>query len=93
MKPFGERLYDEIREQGLHFFITQRLDYAEIQELKAADRDEVAKMFRGSGYEIVQRLKTDEPEEFARFLAAEAEKSQQAAAVVAAIMIMGMAIT
>ena len=89
-KPFGHRLYDELREQGLHAFLTSRLNYADIQRLKAADRTEVVKMFRGSSYAWIQRLKEDEPGELARFLSVEHARAQAAAA---AIVILGVAIS
>jgi hypothetical protein len=92
-KPFGYRLYEELKQQGTHSLITGGMSYADIQILKAADREGVVKMFRGSGYALVQRLKQENPEEVARLLIAEAQRAQSTAMVGMAVMFMGILIT
>ena len=88
-KPFGERLYDVMRERGLHVILTNRMNYEQIQELKLADREACAKLFRGSSYVMVQRIKNDEPEKIAEFLAFEQLRAQ---AATTAVVFMGMGI-
>ena len=68
-RPFGALLCDELYRQGMGSFLTWRLGYADIQRLKAADREACAKMFRGMGYDVVQRVRNDDPEDLARGLA------------------------
>ena len=92
-QPFGLRLYEEMKRQGTHVLITGWMKYADVQKLKAADREGVVKMFRGSGYALVQRLKQDEPEEVARLLIAQAERGQNAALAGMAISFMGILLT
>lgn len=55
---FGLRLYEEIRRRGLLFVLTSELDYAGIQRLKGANREEVVRMFFGLGYSTLQVLKS-----------------------------------
>ena len=52
---FGQALYDELKRLGGG--VTSNLKYADIQRLKAADREAVVDLFRGSGYAVIQRIK------------------------------------
>ena len=74
-KPFGQRLYGELRQLTGYNLITGIMDYKAIQQLKVADRDDTLKLFRGSGYEVIQLLKTGEPEDVARYLVAKAKEA------------------
>lgn len=65
---FGLELYEELRRQGGYSMVTSMLDYAGIQRLKAASREEVVELFRGSEYLVLQRILTDTPRELAAFL-------------------------
>jgi hypothetical protein len=77
-KPFGGRLYEELKKLSAASLLSA--DYATIQRLKQADRPTTVKMFYGSGYETIQRLKTDEPEAVARYLVSQAKASAGAVA-------------
>ena len=91
--PFGQALRDELRAPGRGDVITGKLSYAGVQELKAADREKTPRMFRGSGYEVVQRIERDSPAELARFLIAAAQQTSRDAALAGEMgMMMGMAI-
>ena len=65
--PFGARVYEELRRRGMG--PTGHLDYSEVQELKAADREGTLRLLRTSlDYTAIQRLKHAEPAAFADFL-------------------------
>ena len=76
-QTFGGRLYSELRQLSGYDLITGIMDYKAIQQLKVSDRDDVLKMFRGSSYEVIQFLKTGEPEAAARHLVAKAEEAKK----------------
>jgi len=65
---FGLELYEELRRQGGYSLVTALLNYSGIQRLKAASREEVVELFRGSDYLVLQRIRTDTPRELAAFL-------------------------
>ena len=44
--------------------LTERLNFGELQDFKSASRAEEVHVFRGSGYHVVQRLKTSSAEQF-----------------------------
>ena len=75
-KGFGARLYSEMRKQSGYDVITAMMDYNAIQQLKRADREGALKLFSGSGYEIIQLLKSEEPELVAQRLVAAAQAAQ-----------------
>ena len=76
-QTFGGRLYSELRQLSGYDLITGIMDYKTIQQLKVSDRDDTLKMFRGSSYEVIQLLKTGEPEDAARYLVAKAEEAKK----------------
>ena len=76
-KTFGGRLYSELRQLSGYDLITAIMDYKAIQQLKVSDRDDTLKLFRGSGYEVIQLLKTGEPEDVARYLVAKAAEAKK----------------
>ena len=73
---FGGRLYSELRQISGYDLITGIMDYKAIQQLKVSDRADTLKLFRGSDYEVIQLLKTSEPEVAARYLVAKAEEAK-----------------
>ncbi|MHC4875329.1 MAG: hypothetical protein ACYTGL_02450 [Planctomycetota bacterium] len=77
-RPFGLQLYDGLRESGHLEVLTAQLNYADIQRLKKADREDVIKLFRGYPYAFLQRLKNDSPEELAKLITLEAEAAAAA---------------
>jgi|GEM_PF-1809671 len=81
-QPFGLQLYNGLRESGHLELLTAQLNYADIQKLKKADREDVIKLFRGYPYAFLQHLKNDSPDELARLiiLKAEAARAEAAAA-------------
>lgn len=89
-QPFGGRLYSEIRQRSGYDLITGIMDYKAIQQLKIADRDTTLHLFRGSNYEVIQLLKTSEPEDVASHLVAKWEEARQAGASNAASTILFM---
>jgi hypothetical protein len=72
-QPFGLQLYNGLREGGHLQLLTAQLNYADIQELKKADREDVIQLFRGYSYEFLQHLKNDSPDELARLIILKAE--------------------
>jgi len=92
-RAFGALLYAELRRLSGYDFITEIMDYNAIQALKKADRESTLKLFQGSNYEVIQVLKTAEPEEAADYLVKKWEETRQASnigAAAAIIMMNGM---
>jgi hypothetical protein len=85
---YGSRLYAELKRQGGVATVTALLNYAQIQELKAADREDIVRIFGGSSYDFIQRVKRDSPEELAQFMARMLEARQRQAA----LMMFGLAL-
>ncbi len=80
--PFGAQLYEALKQRGQGAVITGRMNYADVQELKAADREQTAQMFRGSSYEIVQHIRNDSPDELAELFVGYAEDAATAAGAI-----------
>jgi hypothetical protein len=76
-KPFGLQLYEEFERRYRKDVLTGLFNYAGIQQLKAADRDAVLKLFKGSEYAFLQRLKRDSAEEIADLLITQLERKAQ----------------
>lgn len=76
--PFGQQLYEGMRRAGLMGLLTRHLDYAEIQELKRAERAGVVRLFPGAPYAMRQRFKTESAEQIVEVLVRELEKSEVA---------------
>jgi hypothetical protein len=74
---YGGRLYAELRRLGGYEFITDALDFAAIQRLKHADRDETVALYCQGSKELLDCLRTSPPEKAARFIIAEARKKAQ----------------
>lgn len=68
-EPWGARFLARWRELGGPI---SSLRYEQIQRLKAADREEAARIFKPEftlgGYSMAQRIKTEEPEEIAEMV-------------------------
>ena len=60
-------------------YCSQLFAYKTIQQLKKSDRESTLKLFRGNSYELVQLLKTAEPEEVGNYLVKKWEEANQAA--------------
>ena len=91
-KTFGGRFYSELRLLSGYDLITGIMDYKAIQQLKASDRDDTLKLFRGGSYELIQLLKTAEPEDAARYLVAKAKEvmNDDTGLEVAILMMIGL---
>ena len=74
VQTYGGCLYAELRKLSGYNVITGIMDYNAIQQLKVSDRDDTVKLFRGSSDEVIHVLKTDEPEDAARYLVAKASE-------------------
>ena len=85
--PFGHQLFEALKRAGLAAIVTSRLDYAGVQRLKQADRAKTVKLFWGSDYALIQRLKTETPEELAVYLKKVSEEAAQAASAAALMLI------
>ena len=94
-RSFGRALYDELKRLGYGSIVTERLNYAQVQRLKAADRPEVIRLFRGSDYEAIQRIKEDSAADLASYLVERAREAERERGnhQLAAIVIMGMLLT
>ena len=82
-EAFGLAFYEALKRHGRGSLITSKLDYAGVQKLKQADRAGTVEAFRGSGYELIQRIKSDTPEELAAYAVEQAQAAEQQAAAVA----------
>lgn len=90
-RSYGGRLYAELRKLSGYNLIAGIMNYAAIQQLKVADRDDTVKLFRGSSDEVIHVLRTVEPEEAAQYLVAKAgELKNDDSSYVAAISLMIM---
>lgn len=87
-KPFGLQLYEGLKEHGRLELLTALLNYAGIQQLKQADRDEVLKMFHGHPYAFLQRLKKDTPAEIVDQIVRRAEMAAAAGQQVVPFLIL-----
>ena len=76
--PFGLQLYEALRQAGLMSLVTSRLSYAQIQELKQADREALGAVFPGASYAMRQRFKTQSVEQILVLLLAERQRSEMA---------------
>ena len=76
---YGGRLYTELRRLSGYDLVTSIMDYKTIQQLKKSDRESTLKLFRGNNYELIQLLKTAEPEEVGNYLVEKWEEANQAA--------------
>jgi len=75
-ETIGLQLYEALKDQGGLSLVTSLLTYAQIQELKAADREGLVRLFRGSGYEMIQRLKREPADKLAARMVREMESRQ-----------------
>ena len=91
-QTFGGRLYSELRQLSGYDLITGIMDYKAIQQLKASDRNDTLKLFRGGSYKLIQLLKTAEPEDVARYLVAKAKEvtNDDTGLEVAILMMIGL---
>ena len=67
-QSYGAQFYDALCEQGGRSAVTSRLGYAQIQELKSADRAGVAALLSGSSSAILKRVANDPPELLAAYM-------------------------
>ena len=88
--PFGLALYEELKQLGHSSALFRKMSYAQIQQLKAASRDETLKLFQGSYYEVIQHIKRDTPAELALYLVEQAKAAERQQA--ACLLFMGMMI-
>ena len=87
-QPFGLQIYNGLRESGHLEVLTAQLNYAGIQRLKQADREDVIKLFRGYPYAFLQRLKNDSPEELVKLIVLKAEVAAAASQHVVPLLIL-----
>jgi hypothetical protein len=80
-------LYRELRKLSGYDLIAGKLNYEAIQQLKQADRETTLKLFYGSSYEVLQQLKTEEPEEVARYLVENAKAAAADGSAGSAVLI------
>jgi hypothetical protein len=73
---FGALLLRELEAQGGREVVTAQFRYEGIQRLKTATRAQVLELFRGSEYELMQRIKKDPPADLARFLIRRFDRSR-----------------
>ena len=76
-QTFGGCLYSEMRKLSGYNVITGIMNYKAIQQLKVSDRDDTVKLFSGTCDEVIQLLKTGEPEDVARCIVAKAAEPKQ----------------
>lgn len=90
--PFGQALYEALKWQAGGERIVGRLNYARIQQLKAADRAGVKALFKGTtDYLTLQHIRRDTPKELAEFLIRRATPAHQGGtSAVAGIFLLGM---
>jgi len=67
-RSYGARLYDALCAQGGRSVVTSRLGYAQIQELKSADRSGVAALLSGSSSAFLKRVASHPPEVLAAYM-------------------------
>ena len=67
-RAFGALLYEALCDQGGRTVLTSRLGYAQIQQLKSADRSIVATLLGGSSPAILRRVESDSPQVLAAYM-------------------------
>ena len=89
-RTFGSLLLEALRWQAGGERIVGRLNYAQIQQLKAADRAGVQALFKGTtDYAAIQHIKRDSPEDLAEYLVRRATPDATGADTAAALIFLG----
>ena len=70
-EPYGARLYTELKKLDV---VVSRFNYATIERLKQANRSETIRLFRASDDDVLQQLRTREPEEVVRYVVEKANR-------------------
>jgi hypothetical protein len=87
---YGARLFAEFKKLTGFDVLAAKCHYEAFRRLKVADRDQTIALFAGSDYAVLHRLKNQEPEDVAQFIAAESARAAKDAANASAILLLGL---
>ena len=73
-QPYGARLYAELKRLDI---LVSKFNYATIETLKRANREETVRFFRASDEDVLQQIRTREPEEVIRYVVEKAKRARQ----------------
>ena len=73
-ESYGARLYAELKR--LDIFVS-KFNYNAIERLKRANRDETVRFFCASDDDVLQQIRTREPEEVVQYVIEKANRARQ----------------
>jgi succinate dehydrogenase flavin-adding protein (antitoxin of CptAB toxin-antitoxin module) len=74
-QPYGARLYAELKRLDI---LVSKFTYEKIERLKRANRDETIRFFRASDDDVLQQIRTREPEDVVQYVMEKANRARQA---------------
>jgi succinate dehydrogenase flavin-adding protein (antitoxin of CptAB toxin-antitoxin module) len=74
-EPYGARLYAELKRLDV---VVSKFNYETIERLKQANRDETVRLFRASDDDVLQQIRTREPEEVVQYVVEKVNRASQA---------------
>jgi len=73
-QPYGARLYAELKRLDI---LVSKFNYETIEKLKRANREETVQFFRASDDDVLQQIRTREPEEVIRYVVEKANRARR----------------
>jgi hypothetical protein len=73
-EPYGARLYAELKRLDI---VVSKFNCDAIERLKRANRDETIRFFRTSDDDVLQQIRTREPEEVVQYVVEKANRAGQ----------------
>ena len=89
-QAYGKRLYAELQKLSGYDVITSVMGYNAIQQLRWSNRQDTLHLFRDSSQEVIQLLKSCEPENVARHIVTSVEDVIEEAGTDAAMSTLAM---
>jgi len=73
-ESYGARLYAELKRRDI---VVSKMNYEAIEKLKRANRHETIHFFRASDDDVLQQIRTREPEEVVQYVVEKANRASQ----------------
>ena len=74
-EPYGARLFAELKRLDI---LVSKFNYDVIEKLKRANRNETAQFFRASDDDVLQQIRTRQPEEVVQYIIEKANRARHA---------------
>lgn len=71
---YGARLYAELKRLDI---VVSQFNYETVERLQQANRDETARLFRASEEDVLQQIRTREPEDVVQYVLEKAKRGKQ----------------